>query len=144
MAETLKKFVGASLAMAKDRSDSAADWSAQDDALVSLLAGAGISDPNGRAHFARALREHALLASQSDDAASDFGVRDDRRDSPANSSDGEDVQMVQETTTQHAETAETQHAHGIASHGHRAFLIDESNPAKGSADGKSDQASKQV
>lgn len=142
MTETLKKFVGASLAVAKTRSGAAADLSAQDDALVSLLAGAGISDPNGRAHFAQALREHALLASQGDDA--ELGVRDDRGNSPANLSDGPGDDAQLESTTQHAEAAETQHAHGITSHGHRAFLIDDSNPATGSADNKSDQASKQV
>lgn len=144
MTETLKKFVGASLAVAKDRSDAAVDLSAQDDALVSLLAGAGISDPNGRAHFAQALREHALLALQSDDAASELGVTNQSRNSPANLSHGpgEDVQL--ESTAQHAEAAETQHAHGITSHGHRAFLIDDSNPAAGSSDEKSDQASKPI
>ncbi|KAL0050131.1 hypothetical protein WJX82_004900 [Trebouxia sp. C0006] len=59
MTETLKTFVGARLAVDKDRKETS-DVAAEDDALVSLLAGAGISDPNGRGHFAQALREHLL------------------------------------------------------------------------------------
>lgn len=152
MTETLKTFVGARLAVDKERSDAASDLSAEDDALVSLLAGAGISDPNGRAHFAQALREH-LLASQrtgnvsqassaTDDSASqaEFGTTGDGSSS-ASLQDGKDDQTE---SMKSAEPAETHHAHGISSHGHRAFLIDDSNPAATSADQKSDHASRQV
>ena len=150
MTETLKTFVGARLAVDKDRSDVASDLSAEDDALVSLLAGAGISDPNGRAHFAQTLRNH-LLASQrtgnvspastaNDDSASPVnqGLTDDDS-SPANLQDKKDDQP--NSLEQTAEPAETHHVHGISSHGHRAFLIDDSNPA---TDQKSNHASKQV
>lgn len=153
MTETLKTFVGARLAVDKDRSDAVSDLSAEDDALVSLLAGAGISDPSGRAHFAQALREH-LLASQrtgsvsqastaTDDSASeaDSGTTGDGS-SPTNLQDGKDDQL--EGVEQNVELAETRRAHGITSHGHRAFLIDDSNPATASAHKKSDHNSEPV
>ena len=152
MTETLTTFVGARLAVDKDRSDAVSDLSAEDDALVSLLAGAGISDPNGRAHFAQALREH-LLASQrtgsvsqastaADDSASEAGsgTTGDGR-SPTNQ-DGKGDQL--ESVEQKAEPAETHRAHGITSHGHRAFLIDDSNPATASAHKKSDHNTEPV
>ena len=138
MTETLKTFVGARLAVDKARSDAASDFSAEDDALVSLLAGAGISDPNGRAHFAQALREHLLASQRTGDSASqaDSGTTGDGSSS-ASLQDGKDDQME---SVRSAEPAETHHAHGISSHGHRAFLIDDSNPATASADQKPDHA----
>ena len=151
MTETLKTFVGARLAVDKDRAAAASDLSAEDDALVSLLAGAGISDPSGRAHFAQALREH-LLASGSQrtvsqltaaaDSASQANFAATGGGSPASLQDGEVVQP--ESTKQNAEPSETHHAHGIPSHGHRAFLVEDSNPAAGSANNKPDHASKQL
>ena len=143
MTETLKTFVGARLAVDKDRSDAASDLSAEDDALVSLLAGAGISDPNGRAHFVQALREHLLAShrtgivsqgsSDTDNSATqaDSGMTVDDS-SPANLQAGKHDQPDSLKLTE--EPAETHHAHGISSHGHRAFLIDDSNPATASAD----------
>ena len=156
MAETLKTFVGARLAVDKDRKEPS-DLTAEDDALVSLLAGAGVSDPKGRGHFAEALRDH-LLASQpraaaatistaSDEAAveTDLGATGDGTltSDPFLQQEGEIVEA--ESTEQSPLPGSGQHSghtHGIASHGHRAFLIDESNPAAGSADTKHD-ASKQ-
>ena len=148
MTETLKTFVGARLAVDKDRKDSS-DVAAEDDALVSLLAGAGISDPNGRGHFAQALREHLLsthpkhpISIGSQKAGSDSS-------SESSSSDGKSVQtdvnlqqrqdaVQSDAQTQTSVPVESQnpgHAHhGISSHGHRAFLIDENNQAGNAAD----------
>ncbi len=60
MTETLKTFVGARLAVDKDRKETS-DVAAEDDALVSLLAGAGISDPNGRILSQLVLKEEAPI-----------------------------------------------------------------------------------
>lgn len=156
MAETLKTFVGARLAVDRDR-NGPSDLTAEDDALVSLLAGAGVSDPKGRAHFVEALRDH-LLASQpnaaatttsaaSDEAAYKTDMRATEEDSLTSDSslqqEGEVVQA--ENTKQSPLLGSEQHSghhHGIASHGHRAFLIDDSNPAA-STDTKH-EASKQT
>ena len=148
MTETLKTFVGARLAVDKDRKDSS-DVAAEDDALVSLLAGAGISDPNGRGHFAQALREHLQsthpkhpISIGSQKAGSDSS-------SESSSSDGKSVQTdvnlqqrqdavqsdSQSQTSVPVESRNPGHAHhGISSHGHRAFLIDENNQAGTAAD----------
>ena len=154
MTETLKTFVGARLAVDKDRKETS-DVTAEDDALVSLLSGAGISDPKGRAHFAQALREH-LLASKTkqpisigtDTAASNRPTVTAGDASSAATINGNNMQtdsnLQQESepakSGQSSVPAESQHAghahHGISSHGHRAFLIDENNQAAGSAAGK--------
>lgn len=152
MSETLKTFVGARLAVDKERTNTVADMSAEDNALVSLLAGAGISDPNGRAHFVQALREHLLASgpqasaatanASADEAALQAELRTTGQDnSPGNLQDEDSVQLG--GMNQNSEPITTPHAHGISSHGHRAFLIDDSNPEAVSANKKSDHVSKQ-
>ncbi|KAL3131978.1 hypothetical protein ABBQ38_007673 [Trebouxia sp. C0009 RCD-2024] len=153
MSETLRTFVGARLAVDKQRSSTVADMSAEDNALVSLLAGAGISDPNGRAHFVQALREHLLASgSQAGPAAAsaEAGKAASQAEpdatgqdvSPGNLQDGDGVQPG--SINQNTETTKKPHAHhGIPSHGHRAFLIDDSNPAAVPANRKPDHVSKQ-
>ncbi len=148
MTETLKTFVGARLAIDKDRKETS-DVAAEDDALVSLLAGAGISDPNGRGHFAQALREHLLSTHPKHPISigSQRGASDALSES--SSSDGKSVQTdidlqqsreavqsdAQTRTSVPVESQNLGHAHhGIASHGHRAFLIDEHNQAGNTAD----------
>lgn len=143
MTETLRTFVGARLAVDKERSGAVVDMSAEDDALVSLLAGAGMSDSSGRAHFVQALREHLLASgSQASDSTASAGAAESTSkanlattghdDSPA---DLEDRTIIrQHSIKEDTEPSKTPHAHGISSHGHRAFLIDDSHPATISAD----------
>lgn len=151
MSETLKTFVGARLAVDKERSSTAADMSAEDNALVSLLAGAGISDPNGRAHFVQALREHLLAsgsqavpATASAEAEASQAEPDTtgQDSSPGKLQDGGGIQPG--SINQNTEPTKKPHVHhGIPSHGHRAFLIDDSNPAAVSANKRPDHVRKQ-
>ncbi|DBA95077.1 TPA: hypothetical protein ACH3X1_002590 [Trebouxia sp. C0004] len=148
MTETLKTFVGARLAVDKDRKETS-DVAAEDDALVSLLAGAGISDPNGRGHFAQALREHLLSTHPKHPISIGSQTEASGASSESSSSDGKSVQTDVDLQQKHdavQSDAQTQpsvpvgnhnpgHAHhGISSHGHRAFLIDENNQAGNAAD----------
>ncbi len=148
MTETLKTFVGARLAVDKDRKETS-DVAAEDDALVSLLAGAGISDPNGRGHFAQALREHLLsthpkhpISIGSQRGASD-ALSESSSDSGNSVQTDVDLQQWQDAvqsdsqsqTSVPVEMRNPGHAHhGISSHGHRAFLIDENHQAGNAAD----------
>lgn len=119
MTETLKTFVGARLAVDKDRGQvPLADATAEDEALVTLLSGAGVSDPKGRAHFAQALRDH-LLETQMQDSVADTDV-DAQTGTDSLQSDSE---QQQQSTAAHQ--SEHGHQHGIASHAHRASLTDE-------------------
>ncbi len=144
MTEILKTFVGARLAVDKDRKDTS-DVTVEDDALVSLLAGAGISDPNGRAHFVRALREHLLdvktkqtisigTQTSASEATSGVSGTDGSLQTDSNGQQGSE-QAQADAKSQSSVPNESQHAghahHGISSHGHRAFLIDENNQAAG-------------
>ena len=148
MTDTLKTFVGARLAVDKDRKE-ASDVTAEDDALVSLLAGAGIVDPNGRGHFAQALREHLLSThprhpiligsrKAAPDGSSASAVTDDSSmQTAADFQQGQDAGQS-DAITGMSKPVDSQHAshahHGISSHGHRAFLIDENNQAASAAD----------
>ncbi|DBA85435.1 TPA: hypothetical protein ACH3X2_006111 [Trebouxia sp. C0005] len=148
MTETLKTFVGARLAVDKDRKETS-DVAAEDDALVSLLAGAGISDPNGRGHFAQALREHLLSTHPKHPISIGSQRGASVASSESSSANGNSVQtdvdlqqrqdaVQSDAQTQTSVPVESQnegHAHhGISSHGHRAFLIDENNQAGNAAD----------
>lgn len=148
MADTLKTFVGARLAVDKDRKE-ALDVTAEDDALVSLLSGAGIVDPNGRGHFAQALREHLLSThpkhpisigstKAAPDGSSASAMTDDSSmQTAADLQQGQDAGQS-DAITGMSKPVDSQHAshahHGISSHGHRAFLIDENNQAASAAD----------
>ena len=138
MTATLQTFVGARLALDKDRQDVPADMTAEDDALVNLLSGAGITDPQGRAHFVSALREH-LLSTQSRPSTA---KAEEATGSPSDTGSGSDNAAYiigPDSTDAEIEDAATfgrpsqkkqpplhgHTHHGISSHGHRAFLVDE-------------------
>ena len=106
MTDTLRTFVGARLAIDKDRQQ-VSDATAEDDALVSLLIGSGMSDPN-------------LDGTQ---PASNL----EQLSTGANGQSGAKDQSAATSGTQH----HAQGHHSISSHGHRAFLTDEANPAAG-------------
>lgn len=148
MATTLETFVGARLAIDKDRKEVPADLTAEDDALVNLLSGAGVTDPQGRAHFVAALREHLLStqarpntasgnqASSQTDVGSDEeaprGVRGDTTTgAETQSTDGQlvdasvEAAIAGKASSQKRPPLHGHTHHGISSHGHRAFLVDE-------------------
>ena len=138
MTTTLETFVGARLAIDKDRQEVPADLTAEDDALVNLLSGAGITDPQGRAHFVSALREHLLSTNTRPTTATageaiginkdvpsggdaNTGVVDAKSAEYASSSSADAVKSSQKAApASHGHTH-----HGISSHGHRAFLVDD-------------------
>ena len=122
MTETLKTFVGARMAVDRDRGQvPSADATAEDDALVSLLSGAGVSDPKGRAHFAQALRDHLLEMQVQDSVASNTDAAVGVQTGTDSMQSGNEQQ--QQSTAAHQ--SEHGHQHGIASHAHRAFLTDD-------------------
>ena len=138
MTTTLETFVGARLALDKDRQEEPANLTAEDDALVNLLSGAGITDPQGRAHFVSALREHLLSTKTRPSTATAEEAMSINRDVPL---DGDATTGVVDAksaeyasansadagkSSQKAGAASHGHAHhGISSHGHRAFLVDD-------------------
>ena len=140
MTETLKTFVGARLAVDKDRGQFLrADATAEDEALVTLLSGAGVSDPKGRAHFAQALRDHLLEMQVKDSVASNADADVDAQTGTDSMQSGNEQQQ-QSTSTHQSEHG---HQHGIASHAHRAFLTDEVD-SKADEPNKQDASSKQT
>lgn len=138
MTETLKTFVGARMAVDLDR-EPGNDRTAEDGALVSLISGAGVTDPKGQAHFVEALRQH-LLSSETDakvpakpgTAASADVISDSNSDKqPVDSSEQQDLSDHRQAVSgsqSSSETPQGTHAHlGIASHGRRAFLTDQAD-----------------
>ena len=138
MTETLKTFVGARMAVDKDR-DPTQDNTAEDDALVSLLSGAGVSDPKGRAHFAQALRQHLLETQKQASISSNAGG------AVAGQSgiDSRQAGKAQQQPGGGAHHNEHGHQHGIASHGHSAFLTEDTASNAGEAK-KQESDSKQT
>ena len=153
MADTLKTFVGARLAVDKDRSEPS-DVAAEDAALVSLLAGAGISDSDGRAHFAQVLRKHLLTPVVSTAATSAVTGSASNAGASSSTEMSDEFPLQQDRDTDQSASSGTAglsggpqhagHTHGIASHGHRAFLIDDNNPAAGSTDKSSHNSGQQT
>ena len=145
MTNTLETFVGARLAIERDRQEAPADPTAEDDALVNLLQGAGLTDPQGRAHFVAALREHLLskrpkqsgAAAQSDQGGTPqtipAGVAGDPQEpegaTPDSTIAASSTTDGKKSNTQRPPAGHMGHAHHIASHGRRAFLVDDEKPS---------------
>lgn len=145
MTNTLETFVGARLAIERDRQEAPADPMAEDDALVNLLQGAGLTDPQGRAHFVAALRDHLLSKQPKQGTAAaqpDQGGNPQTGPADAAGNPQQPIGAIPDSTTAASSTVDgvksnTQrpaaghmgHAHHIASHGRRAFLVDDEKPS---------------
>lgn len=142
MTTTLETFVGARLAIDRDRQEVPADLTAEDDALVNLLSGAGITDPQGRAHFVGALREHLLKTKARPDVVTTEEAKSTKTDvgsgsdttTKGDTQSGDSVGQVVDARVVAANSGKAglkkppihgHSHHGISSHGHRAFLVDD-------------------